>query len=109
LPTYTGGNLILVDEGNSEWTEPVLASDALVLINGIGGTYETGCYGIKFNKPVFPIADSGGDARKMYMEILMGWGQYPYKDIQKNQFQRLGGPSNYSLDALIALLNMQFK
>lgn len=108
LPVYTGGNLILIDEGDSEWADPVLNSDALVLINGIGGTYTTGKYGIKFNKPVFPVADSGGDARKMYMEILTSWGQYSYRNIQKIQFQRLGGPLNYSLDALITLLNMHF-
>lgn len=109
FPTYTGGNLVLVERGDSEWIEPILASDALVLINGIGGTYETAKHAIKYNKPVYPIADSGGDACKMYMEILSSWEQYPYSNIQKNQFQRLGGPCTYSMEAVINLLDMQFK
>jgi hypothetical protein len=107
-PTYTGGNLILIEEGDSEWTEPVIISDAIVLINGVGGTYDSGKCGMTFNKPVFPIADSGGDASKMYVEILMNWGAYPYKNIHKQQFQSLGGPVDYALDNLINLLANQF-
>lgn len=108
LPTYPGGNLILIDEGKEEWTEPVKNCDAIVMIHGLGGTFETAEYGIKYNKPVFPIADSGGDANKMYVKILSTWGSYPYKNFNKLEFQGLGGIANYTIDKLIKLLNKQF-
>ena len=35
----------------------------------------------RFNKPVFPIAHSGGDAGKIYLEILKDWNNNIYKNI----------------------------
>lgn len=108
FPTYTGGNIILVEQGDPEWSEPVNASDALVVINGMGGTYSTAMYSMRSNIPVFPVADSGGDASKLYLEIITDWERYQYKKLQKNQFQQLGRPFKYAIDSLIDLLNLQF-
>lgn len=108
LPTYPGGNLILIDKGNEEWIEPVKNCDAIILIHGLGGTYKTAETGIKYSKPIFPIADSGGDANKMYIKILSTWEQYSYQNFGKLEFQGLGGIANYALDKLMKLLVLQF-
>lgn len=109
MPVYTGGNLILVNSGEPEWSEPVLACDAIVLVNGIGGTYITGQYGVDYGKPVFPLADTGNDSRKMYLEIIFEWEKYQYKHITKSDFQRLGEPTEYALNSLMNILNSLFK
>lgn len=108
MPTYTGGNLVLVNHGEDEWIEPVLKCDAIVLINGIGGTYETAEYGIRYRKPIFPIADTGGDANRMYMKLLTNWDGHLYEHFDKSKFQRLGGIAVYALNDLIKLLDIQF-
>ena len=59
LPAFPAGNLVLVRRGEEEWTEPVKRSDAVVLIGGVGGTWSTGEYALKFGRIVFPLADTG--------------------------------------------------
>jgi|GEM_PF-4791452 len=108
LPAYTGGKLVLINAGREEYTESVSISDAIVMIHGVGGTLETAKYGVKYNKPVFPIADSGGDAVRFYMNIISNWSKYPYKNISQLRFQCLGGMIPFVVADLMQLLDLQF-
>lgn len=108
LPAYTGGNLILINRGIEEWTESISISDAIVLIHGVGGTLETARYGMQYNKPLFPIADTGGDSKRIYMELLASWDQNKYINIDKQNFQSLGSEAPGVISELIHLLDLQF-
>jgi predicted Rossmann-fold nucleotide-binding protein len=69
-PEFKGGYIINVDAGLKEWTEAVKYADAVVLIGGLGGTYESYLYATEEQKPVFPIAGTEGDARKVLNDIV---------------------------------------
>jgi TIR domain len=90
LPAFPAGDLILVKRGRDEWTVAIDRADVIVLIGGIGGTWETGEIALERGKPVLPLADTGGDAKKMYMHLLANWGRYNVGNLTKQQFLRLG-------------------
>jgi hypothetical protein len=69
-PEFKGGHIVEVNAGLKEWTESVSYADAVILIGGIGGTYETYLYANQEQKPTFPIAGTEGDARKVFNDIL---------------------------------------
>ena len=69
-PEFKGGYIINVPSGIKEWIESVRYADAVILIGGIGGTYSTYLFALQEQKPVFPIASTEGDARKVLHDIL---------------------------------------
>jgi predicted Rossmann-fold nucleotide-binding protein len=69
-PEFKGGYIIEVETGLKEWTEAVKYADAVILIGGLGGTYETYLYASQEQKPIFPIAGTEGDARKVLDDIV---------------------------------------
>jgi predicted Rossmann-fold nucleotide-binding protein len=107
LPAYSGGSLILVNEGADEWTVPVKRAHAIILIHGIGGTKSTGLFGLEYNKPVFPIADTDGDAKSFYWETINNWQDKNFKMIKLQKYQALGGEAPYVLRSLIELLKLE--
>jgi hypothetical protein len=46
----------------------VRQADVVVLLGGVGGTGTTGEIAWQLRKSVFPIADGGGDAKRLYLE-----------------------------------------
>jgi hypothetical protein len=95
-PAFAAGPLVFVARG-----EP----DFVVLVGGIGGTLKTGGLALDRCKPVLPLADTGGDARTLYMTMLRSWEQFPWLPLSQMQFQTLARPKLAGVSASIALLN----
>lgn len=105
LPAFPAGNLILVRRGKEEWTESIQRAEAVVLIGGVGGTWKTGEYALKFGRAVFPLADTGGDAAKFYMHMQLNWKSEFVPKIDKSKFQRVAREAPQVVSGLIKLLD----
>ena len=104
LPTFPAGDLILVNEGRDEWIEGINRADAVVLIGGLGGTRKSGELAAQQGKPVFPLADTGRDAKQFYMRMLKDWDQLGPSGLPMATFQRLARPAPAVVDDLADLL-----
>lgn len=88
LPAFPAGNLVVVKDGSiEEWTEGVDRASAVILIGGVGGTWQTGEIALERGKPVFPLADTGDDALKFYMHMIKLWDRFQIPNITRSQFQ----------------------
>jgi TIR domain-containing protein len=105
LPAFPAGNLVLVHRGEEEWTESVQRAEAVVLIGGIGGTWKTGEYALKFGRVVLPLADTGGDAAKFYMHMQRNWKPEFAPGIDKSKFQLVAREAPQVVGGLIKLLD----
>ncbi|HEX5871109.1 MAG TPA: TIR domain-containing protein [Longimicrobium sp.] len=72
-PEFQGGYVIPVESGEREWTEAVKYADAVVLIGGLGGTYNTYRFAQLEFKPVLPLAATERDARRAFNDIVDDW------------------------------------
>ena len=99
-PQFKGGEIVYVEPGVKEWVESARYADAVILIGGLGGTYETYLFALQEQKPVFPLASTERDARKAYNDILDHWDVQPLKGISKEEFREtLARPVNTEADA----------
>jgi hypothetical protein len=105
LPAFPAGNLVLVHRGEEEWTESVKRAEAVVLIGGIGGTWTTGEYGLKFGRVVLPLADTGGDAAKFYMHMQRHWTPEFLPRIDRSRFQVVAREAPQVVAGVIELLD----
>lgn len=105
LPGFPAGNLVLVHRGEEEWTASVKRAGAVVLIGGIGGTWKTGEYALKFGRMVLPLADTGGDAAKFYMHMQRNWTPELSPGIDKSKFQLVAREAPQVVTGLISLLD----
>ncbi len=102
-PAFAAGQLIFVNSGDEEWEAPIQRADVVILLGGVGGTKETGRRALRLHKPVLPIADTGGDAKAMYLEMLKGWNTLGWMGFSEREFQALGRPAHAAIDAAIEL------
>ena len=102
-PAFTAGQLIFVNRGNEEWSEPVRRASVVLLLGGVGGTWTTGEVALKMNTPVLPVADSGGDAKKFYLYMLEHWNELAWIGLSRKEFQQLGRPGKAGIDAALKL------
>jgi hypothetical protein len=105
LPAFPAGNLVLVRRGEEEWTESVKRGEAVVLIGGVGGTWTTGEYALKFGRFVLPLADTGGDAAKFYMHMQRTWQPEFAPGIDRSRFQLVAREAPHVVAGLITLLD----
>jgi len=104
-PAFPAGQLVFVDRGDDEWSEPIRRADAIVLLGGVGGTWTTGKMALKMRRPVLPLADTGGDAKKLYIHMLKTWDEYAWMNIGQTQFQTLANPGSDGVEAALILLS----
>lgn len=102
-PVFTAGQLVFVRKGDEEWDEPIRRANVVVLLGGVGGTRETGKRALKLGRPVLPIADSGGDAKAFYVDMLKQWDNLDWMGLTEREFQRLGRPASAAIDAALEL------
>jgi hypothetical protein len=107
-PEFAAGQLFFVEERRKEWTEPIQRAGAVLLLGGLGGTLTTGKMALEMNKPVLPLADTDGDAKKMYLQMLREWERYDWMGLNRKQFQYLARPRQDGVDAAISLLELLF-
>jgi hypothetical protein len=108
-PVFPGGNLIFVAPGKEEWTKGIEQADAVVLIEGFGGTLTTGRLARDFGKPVLPLADTGNDAKTLYWEILrdaQNKGSYTIEGLPREEFMKLSRPAPTVVPILADILRM---
>lgn len=103
-PAFAAGQLIFVNNGDEEWDVPIQRADVVILLGGVGGTKETGRRALRLRKPVLPIADTGGDAKAMYLEMLKSWKTLEWIGLTEREFQMLARPAPAALEAAVALL-----
>jgi len=83
----------LLTEGTAEWVEGINRADAVVLIGGLGGTLTASQMAAEQRKPVFPLADTGRDAKAFYIEMLKNWDRLGPPAVPKPNFQRMARPA----------------
>lgn len=84
-PIFKGGEVVNVQEGIMEWIEGLKRADILILIGGEGGTYETFLYAKQEKIPILPLPLTGGDAQRVYSEIISAPDAFPFiAKIQEN-------------------------
>lgn len=99
-PEFRGGHIVTVEKGVKEWIESVRYSNAVILIGGLGGTYETYQFALQEQKPTWPVAGTEGDARRAFNDIMEHWNLQPIQEIQQELFlQKLTAPINSQDDA----------
>jgi TIR domain len=105
LPAFPAGSLVLVPRGEEEWIESVKRADAVVLVGGIGGTWTTGEYALKFGRMVLPLADTGGDAAKFYMHMQRNWKPEFSPGIERSKLQLVAREAPQVVTGLVRLLD----
>jgi hypothetical protein len=103
-PPFTAGQLVFVNRGDAEWTEPVQRARVVLLLGGLGGTWTTGEVALRMNRPVLPIADTGGDAKQFYLHMLKHWNDLAWIGVSQKEFQQLGRPGAAGIDAALGLV-----
>lgn len=103
-PAFPAGQLVFVKKGEQEWNEPIRRASVVLLIGGLGGTKESGKRALSMRRPVLPIADTGGDAKVIYLDMLKHWSDYSWMGVSEKEFQRLGRPASFAIEAAVDLL-----
>jgi len=103
-PAFPAGQLVFVRRGEEEWSEPIRRADAVVLVGGLGGTLTTGKMAWQLRKPVLPLADSGGDAKKAYLHTLKEWNSFQWMGFEQAHYRRLARAGRECVDAALELL-----
>lgn len=109
-PPFRAGRIIPVPPGEAEYIESVKRADAGILVGGVGGTYRTGEYLRVSGKPVFPVPESGGDARKFFKRMAGKWYEGCIPNVTKAQYMGLdaGWPEAVGrVTRLLALWNQR--
>lgn len=109
-PAFPGGNLILVNPGEEEWTAGIDRADAVVLVEGFGGTLKTGHLALERHKPVLPLADTGGDAQEAYWELISKGAPVtsPLAGLSRDDLLSLARPAPSVATAAIEVLRKLF-
>jgi hypothetical protein len=102
-PAFTAGQLVFVSKGDDEWYEPIRRANVVLLLGGVGGTWETAECAARTNTPVLPLADTGGDAKKYYLHMLKHWHDFQWLGLTEKQFQQLGRPATAAMKAAVDL------
>jgi hypothetical protein len=99
IPDFPSGRLLSEGSEDEAWRRSIQRADAVVLVGGLGGTYQTGEWALQEGKPVFPLPDtrgpmgSHGDAYRFYFDTLQDWSRNPAsRRLSKEQFEDLGNP-----------------
>jgi len=112
-PNYPAGRLVNRGVENDAWMHSIERSDAVVMIGGMGGTWQTGEWAKTLGKPVFPIAHSRGfpyshsDAYNYYFQTLREWPANPLaKKLTREEFEVLGNPPPIVIRDLVRILGI---
>jgi hypothetical protein len=66
FPDYHGGSAAYFKEYFDGFTAEIQRADAVVLLGGVGGTYDLASLARQQARPIFPVPGTGGDAMKFY-------------------------------------------
>jgi len=66
FPDYHGGSAAYFEEYFDGFTAAIQRADAVVLLGGVGGTYDLASLARQQRRPIFPVPGTGGDAMRFY-------------------------------------------
>ncbi|MBD2461277.1 toll/interleukin-1 receptor domain-containing protein [Oscillatoria sp. FACHB-1407] len=88
-PKFQGGTVEYTEPGVREWLDCLRRSDLVILLGGVGGTYETYHYAKQERVPVLPIVCTNGDAKRVFDEMLQNWDAELMGRISPDKFKSL--------------------
>ncbi len=88
-PEFKGGKIQTVKAGADEWLACLEKAAIVILIGGVGGTYETYQYAKQEQVPIIPIVCTDGDAKKVYDELLANWDEKTMRYVSQDRFKSL--------------------
>ena len=81
----------------------------MVLVEGFGGTLKTGHLALERHKPVLPLADTGGDAKEAYWELISKGAPVTSLDgLSRDDLLSLARPAPSVATAAIEVLRKLF-
>jgi hypothetical protein len=98
-PKHKEGRISTTPRGGREWLEPQKYADAVILIGGVGGTFNTWLGALHDGLPRFPLGGTHGDAKSAFCHTLKLWELIPVPGITLNEFKRLEQEIKSNLDA----------
>lgn len=96
FPDYHGGRAAYFKEYFDGFTAEIQRADAVVLLGGVGGTYEVASLARQQGRPIFPVPGTGGDAVAFYNTL---------REI--SPAPGMASPTMSELDALNVEINSQ--
>ncbi len=88
-PSFKGGMVEYTESGVNEWLDCLKQADLVILLGGVGGTYETYQYARQERIPVLPIVCTDGDAKRVFDEMLRDWDRSLMGSVSPEQFKSL--------------------
>lgn len=112
-PSFAGGEVVSSGSEDDAWNLSIKLADAVVLVGGIGGTYETGRRARERGKPVLPLASTADgwrndDARRLHAEMRTTWEVDPIPGLMRDDFLELASPAPGVVPEVIRCLNKIF-
>lgn len=112
-PAFAGGDVVATGSEDEAWDLSIKRADAVVLVGGLGGTYETGMRAWKHGTPVLPLADTADgwrhrDARRFHDETRERWEVDPIRGLTREDFIELANPAPDVADDVIRCLHKMF-
>jgi hypothetical protein len=116
LPHFPPGRLVSGGSEEEAWRRSIERADAVVLVGGLGGTYQTGEWALQMGKFVFPLADTRvadrrgsdgthADAYKFYFAMLEEWDRNPLSRLlTEDEFLAVSNPAPAVISDLMRLL-----
>jgi hypothetical protein len=102
-PNFPAGQLVF-KKRSDYWDASVARSDAIVLLGGVGGTGTIGKVGLAAHKPVFPVADTGGDAKALYLAMIKDWTKLGWMNLSQKDFSKVARSGRGGVDGTLDLL-----
>ena len=88
-PAFKGGRVEYTETGVNEWLDCLQMADLVILLGGVGGTYETYQYARQEQIPVIPIVCTNGDAKRVFDQMLRDWDRTLMGGVSPEQFKSL--------------------
>jgi SLOG cluster4 family len=111
-PDFPAGRFVTANSDREAWDKSIARAEAVILVGGVGGTYETGKIARRQGKPVLPLADTRDgnfpDAYRTYFEILDSWNAQPIAGLNREDFEDLSAPAPAVATDVIRLLKRLF-
>jgi hypothetical protein len=80
-PHFQEGSRIYSKRRGQEGKDAVKQSDAVIMVGGLGGTYDAFRWAMNAKKPVYPLAGTGRDADKAFRELVKAGSLDPNDEL----------------------------
>lgn len=103
-PRIPGGELVYAGALDQWYQTLADRADAVILLNGAGGTADVAHAASSSGIPIFPIGLSGGDAEAIFRGQLGNWDTRPVPGLSREQYALLGEEMPVAIDLMFHLL-----